>query len=170
MQKSEGKTSEPVASRPFMPEYGLKPPEGGQGLLPWRWARDRLERAHNYWVATSQPDGRPHAMAVWGLWLEDAFYFSTGRISRKARNLNHNPNCVVTTENAVEAVIVEGVAELISEVNALDGIARLYQKKYATGYPEESNIYILRPRTVFGFIEHEPEFSGSSTRWQFRTG
>ena len=170
MRKSKAKSTEPAARRPYMPEYGLKPADEGQGLLPWSWARERLEQAHNYWLATSQPDGHPHVMAVWGLWLEDAFYFSTGKINRKAKNLEHNPNCVVTTESAVEAVIVEGTAELIRDKTDLDHVSKLYTMKYATGYPEGSNIYSVRPRTVYGFIEHEPEFSGSSTRWEFKPG
>ncbi len=43
---------EPVASRPFMPGYGILPADAGSGLLPWAWAVERLERSHNYWVAT----------------------------------------------------------------------------------------------------------------------
>src|SRR5919109_5523167 len=96
----------PQASRPYMPGYGL--PKGSRGLLPWRWADQRLTRSHNYWIITSRPDGTPHAMIVWGVWEGGRFYFSTGRESRKARNLAKNPSCIVCTEKAAEAVIVEG--------------------------------------------------------------
>ena len=41
---------EPKASRPFMPGYGIS--EGEEGLLPWSWAVERLEKSHNYWVMT----------------------------------------------------------------------------------------------------------------------
>ena len=51
-------------------------------------------------------------MVVWGLWLDGAFLFSTGRKSRKARNLAENKKCVVCTELAQEAVIIEGKAGL----------------------------------------------------------
>ena len=99
------------ADRPHMPGYGLAPAEGGTGLLPWSWAERRLADARNYWLATTGADGRPHAMAVWAVWCEQALWFSTGVSTRKGRNLTRDPRCVITTERADEAVIVEGSAE-----------------------------------------------------------
>jgi general stress protein 26 len=64
---------------------------------------------------TVRPDGRPHAMIIWGLRFDEAFWFGTGSNTQKARNLAKNPNCVVGTQNAAEAVILEGVAELITD-------------------------------------------------------
>ena len=58
-----------------MPDYGISPTT--DGLLPWAWAVERLERAHNYWVATTGPDGAPHLAAVWGCWRDGTFAFST---------------------------------------------------------------------------------------------
>jgi hypothetical protein len=98
--------------------------------------------------------------------LDNAFYFSSGRLTRKARNLANNPNCVVCTENAAEAVIVEGVAQLVNDVKTLKRLEQVYQAKYASAYPTESNIYVIHPKVVFGFIEAEDEFSGSATRWK----
>jgi hypothetical protein len=40
-------------------------------------------------------------MPVWGVWMEEAFYFSCGQASRKARNLALNPACVVGCEPQV---------------------------------------------------------------------
>ncbi len=104
------KNAAPKPSRPHMPGYGM--PESKKGLLPWKWAEQRLRKSHNYWITTVKPDGSPHTMVVWGLWMDGAFLFSTGRQSRKARNLAKNPRCVVCTEQAEEAVVVEGVAEI----------------------------------------------------------
>src|SRR5439155_12821608 len=67
--------TEPVPERPgFEHGYGISgaPPE-----TSWSDAAARLESARNYWVATTRPDGRPHTMPVWGLWLDDAVVFST---------------------------------------------------------------------------------------------
>jgi hypothetical protein len=58
---------QPRASRPYMPGYGIVGPTQGSGLLPWSWAEERLTASRNYWVASSWPDGRPHAMPVWHL-------------------------------------------------------------------------------------------------------
>jgi nitroimidazol reductase NimA-like FMN-containing flavoprotein (pyridoxamine 5'-phosphate oxidase superfamily) len=98
----------PKASRPYMPGYGV--PKSAKGMLPWKWAETRLARSHSYWLITTRPDGRPHAMPLWGVWVDSAFYFSTGRQTRKAQNLTSNPNCVVLNEDPEEAVIVEGTA------------------------------------------------------------
>ncbi len=59
---------EPQASRPYMPGYGVLGPREGTGLLPWKWAEERLTDSRNCWVVTVWPDGRPHAMPVWGVW------------------------------------------------------------------------------------------------------
>ena len=107
-----------------MPGYGM--PKSKKGLLPWKWAEQRLRKSHNYWITTVKPDGSPHTMVVWGLWMDGAFLFSTGRQSRKARNLAKNPRCVVCTEHAEEAVVVEGVAE-IAEVAVRRGIPQEIQ-------------------------------------------
>ena len=117
----------PKASRPRMPGYGL--PEHDKGLLPWKWAEQRLAKSHNYWIMTVRPDRRPHAMVVWGLWLANVFYFSTGRNSQKSRNLQANPNCVVCNELANEAVIVEGIAREVREAAQRKRFFRLYERK-----------------------------------------
>jgi pyridoxine/pyridoxamine 5'-phosphate oxidase len=167
MNKSTLGAPAPEASRPDMPEYGLMAADEGRGLLPWSWARERLERSQNYWVSTVRPDGRPHASAVWGIWWEAAFYFSAGGRSRKARNLAHNPGCVVCTEHAAEAVIVEGIAQLVTDSKILRQASRAYEAKYGSGYPGDSHVYAVRPKVAFGFIEDEAEFTGSATRWRF---
>lgn len=169
---SDDKGADPEASRPYMPpQYPLLGPMEGKGLLPWIWASERLSRSRGYWIATTRPDGRPHIMVVWGVWLDDAFYFTTGRDSRKARNLSTNPRCVVCPENADEAVIVEGVAEEVTDPMVL----RLFKEAYETKYQEEVDtgqfiIYGVRPCVAFGFISHAVEFWGTATRWRFRGG
>ena len=109
------KAGTPLSSRPQAQGYGF--PKGKKGLLTWSWAEQRLKKSHNYWITTVKPDGSPHAMVVWGLWQDGRFLFSTGSQSRKTRNLAQNARCIVCTEDAHEAVIVEGIAE-IADVEA----------------------------------------------------
>jgi len=54
----------PKAGRPNMPGYGLA--KSRTGLLPWKWAQDRLGKSRQYWIATTRPDGSPQVMIVWG--------------------------------------------------------------------------------------------------------
>ena len=163
----------PKASRPHAPGYGF--PESRKGLLPWAWAEQRLKKSHNYWVTTVTPDdGRPspHTMVVWGLWQDGRLLFSTGSKSRKARNLEQNPNCIVCTEHAHEAVIVQGVAE-IADLAARRKLIPVYERKYKFDLSSMKDdllsmkepVYSVRPRVVFGLWEKY--FQSKSTRWKF---
>jgi general stress protein 26 len=154
-----------------MPGYGTLPADEGTGLLPWSWAEQRLTASRNYWVATAWPDGRPHAMPVWGMWHEGVFWFSSSRGSRKSKNLTADPRCVVTTEDAENPVVVEGIAELISDPHALATMLALENAKYGTDYgidtldPELNSCFRVRPQWVFGL--QAGDFTGSPTRWDF---
>jgi hypothetical protein len=151
-----------------MPGYGVAGPTEGKGLLPWRWARRRLAKSHNYWIATARPNGRPHLMPVWGLWLDDAFYFSTGAKSRKARNLRRNARCVISTERGDEAVIVEGAAARLKPRAIPTTFAPAYKKKYGWDMSDNKEpVYRLLPQKAFAFIEHSDNFLNTATRWKF---
>jgi hypothetical protein len=171
-QKRQARVSKPKAGRPHMPGYGL--PKGAKGLLPWSWAKQRLEKSHNYWITTAKPDGSPHTMVVWGLWLDGVFLFSTGRRSRKARNLAENQHCVVCTELADQAVIVEGIAEEVSDVALRRVFLRRYERKYAFDMSAfegdilslKEPIYGVRPMLAFGL--DEKKFLTATTRWLFK--
>jgi Pyridoxamine 5'-phosphate oxidase len=166
-------SQQPVASRPHMPGYGL--PEGPDGLLPWSWAEHHLESSHNYWLATVRPDNRPHLMIVWGLWHGGVFYFSTGSRSRKALNLERNAHCVIGTEQAQEAVVVEGFAEKLRDVKQLEELLSLYERKYdydMSAMQEDilelrEPIFAVRPSVAFGLDEKAS--METSTRWRFAT-
>jgi general stress protein 26 len=160
---------EPASGRPFMPGYGIAEEEGGRGLLPWSWAAERLTNAHTYWFASTRPDGRPHLMPIWGLWLGDVFYFSTGKQSRKARNLEQNPNCVVSMDQAGDQVIVEGTAELVSDPAVLKQCYDAYKAKYEWDIESMGEPFLaVLPKVVFGFIETSDDFVNTATRWRFR--
>ena len=150
------------------PGYGIVSASEGSGLLPWSWAVERLRRSHNYFIATTRPDGRPHCMPVWGVWLDDSFCFSTGGQSAKARNLARNRHCVVTIEKADEAVIVEGLATAESEREFLERAGQLYAAKYPpyTLDPSLGPIFVVAPRVMFGIVE--AQMATTATRWIFR--
>jgi hypothetical protein len=169
-KRIQSTTRRPKASRPHAPGYGL--PSGNKGLLPWTWAEQRLKKSHNYWITTVRPDASPHTMVVWGLWQNGQFLFSTGSKSRKARNLAQNAACIVCTEHANEAVIVEGTAE-IADVVARRKFLPTYERKYKfdmKGMEQDilsmkEPVFAVRPRVVFGLWEKE--FVGKATRWKF---
>jgi len=162
----------PRARRPHIPGYGL--PKSKKGLLPWRWAEDRLNKSRQYWIATTRPDRRPHVMVVWALWLDGMLYFSTGKDSRKAKNLAKNPYCTMCTDQADEAVILEGSVEIERDVARIREFIKRYEKKYTweLGAMGEAMlslkdpVFRLNPSVAFGLWEKK--FSTTATRWLFK--
>ena len=161
MATANAPKSQPKASRPRMQGYGV--PRAAKGMLRWVWARDRFDRSHNYWLTTVRRGGAPHTMPVWGVWTRGAWYCGTGAKSLKARNLADNPHCVVCSENAEEAVILEGVARKLPTSRVPRQVAVNYRTKY--GWPLRGTVFEVRPRVVFAMPEQQ--FPAGATRWTF---
>jgi len=165
------KDKSPKATRPYIPGYGL--PKSKKGLLQWKWAEDRLKKSRQYWIATTRPDGRPHVMVIWALWMNGLLYFSTGAKSRKAQNLEKNPHCTMCTDHAAQAVILEGVVETERNVEWIRDFVPRYEKKYNWKLGEmgdkmialQDPVFYLRPRVAFGLWEKK--FQSSATKWIF---
>jgi len=160
----------PVADRPWMPkQYGIA--GAGKGLLEWGRVEERLAAARNYWVVTASADGGPHALPVWGLWLDGALAFSTGRASRKARNLAADPRVAVHLESGDDVVVVHGVARELTGPAALTRFSDAYLSKYGMAMPAaslaalDSLVYAVPPRVVLAW--QEADFPSSATRWRF---
>jgi nitroimidazol reductase NimA-like FMN-containing flavoprotein (pyridoxamine 5'-phosphate oxidase superfamily) len=158
---------EPNSSRPFAPGYGLPKSDDKKGMLPWTWVGKKMGTCHTFWLATVHDhDGRPHIMPVWGVWVDDAFFFSTARSSRKGRNLAANPLCTITNDDGREAVIVEASASELNDRAVLDRVVAAYKKKYKMDPTSmKEPIFVARPKTVFAFVEKT--FPKSATRWNF---
>jgi PPOX class probable F420-dependent enzyme len=161
----------PTPSRPYMPGYGIVGPDQGSGLLPWSWAEERLAAARNYWIATVRPDGRPHVMPVWAVWHEASLWFSSSLGSRKIRNLRANPYCAATTEDAADPVVLEGTAEVVTDLDRIATFLARSNAKYEVDYgidfldPAVNATVRIRPHWAFA-LKHD-DFSGSPTRWAF---
>lgn len=142
--------------------------------LPWTWAIARLVVAQNYWIATTRPDGRPHSRPVWGIWLDNAFYFSTGSLA--LQNLTSQPAITVHLESGSEVVILEGEAEVVNERSLTEQIVGLYNQKYHWDMSPDSSpgtFYVVRPQMAFGWLsdgtglDRGSAFHGTATRWRF---
>ena len=172
MQEHPDKNTSPRATRPAMKDYGVS--EGEEGMLSWEWVSGRMSESRNYWITTTRPDGRPHAAPVWGVWVDETLYFGTAPGSRKARNLAHNPNVAVHLESGDEAVIMEGVAEELTDPDPSlsTKIIAAYAAKYED--PETGGEFQLgsteglkavRPGVAFAWLERD--FPRTATRWIF---
>jgi hypothetical protein len=150
-----------------MPEgYGIEPGPSAE-MIGWDDIRQQLAAARNYWVASTRSDGRPHVMPVWGLWLQDAFYFSTDPASTKGRNLRARPEVVVHLESGDDVVILEGRLEQGIDQATFARFADAYDAKYSIRLEPDTApmVYSLRPRRVLAW--REEDFPRSATRLQF---
>jgi hypothetical protein len=155
------------SDRPFLPGYGIEAVSDDAPLLTWSWAVERLATSHNYWVATSSTDGEPHLAAVWGVWMDDAFVFSTAGRSRKARHLRDNARATVAPADAAEAITVTGRTTTMTDPTAIADLTTVYVEKYGDGFPDpvENPLVVVRPDTVIAVVE--ATFTTSATRWHF---
>ncbi len=157
-------SSSPAPSRPHMPaDYGV--PATTDGLLPWSYVVERLTAARNYWIGTARPDGRPHAVPTWGVWVDDTLFFGGSPETRWARNLAANPGVSVHLESADEVVILEGSVIKLTETNAdpalLTRLDDAYEAKYNMRHG--TPFWRLRPTLVLAWRD----FFKTATRWTF---
>jgi pyridoxine/pyridoxamine 5'-phosphate oxidase len=133
-----------------------------------RWAaiQAQLAASRSYWLATTRTDGRPHAMPIWGVWLDGALWFGTGLESVKGRNLARDPRAIVHLESADDAVILEGEARRAHD----DAAYAAYSAKYATpadpasfaALPGVGALFAFVPAVVHAWLE--PSFATSQVR------
>jgi len=156
----------------------------GLGPIPWSRALEALEsgeqRNETSFLATTRPDGRPHLAGVGAVWDDGKVYFVSGAGTRKSRNVAQNPNCAISMSLPGIDLVIEGVAERVTDDQTLQRLAKRYAD---TGWPatvkdgafthEYSapsagpppwDLYEVRPTTVFGVLGAEP---GGATRWRF---
>jgi len=151
-------STELIRSRPAtQKDYGI--PDDEAGMLTWDWVTDRLAAARNYWVSSTRPDGRPHAMPTWAVWVDGTLYFGGGRETRRARNIAANPAVVVHLESGDEVVILEGVVEEVTDPALQERIDDAYEVKY--GIRHGPTVWGVRVEKVFAWSE----FPTTMTRW-----
>ena len=112
-------------------------------------------------------------MLVWGVWWQDAFWFSTGPRTRKARNIAACPHVVIGTDKADEAVILEGTAEEITDRTVWKELAKVYNQKYGGDVEpllmaSDGCVFRVQPQVAFAQDEHAENFADAVTRWHFQ--
>jgi nitroimidazol reductase NimA-like FMN-containing flavoprotein (pyridoxamine 5'-phosphate oxidase superfamily) len=153
-----------------MPDgYGV--PETAEGVLPWSFVEERLAPAKNYWIATVRPDSRPHAMPVWGAWLDGKLYIEGSPETVRHRNIRSNPQVVAHLESGDQVVIIEGEAKEVGKPPRSLGerLSEQMTAKYGPGYApgpdtwDEGGLFEITPKKVFAWSR----FPDDTTRWTF---
>lgn len=167
----------PVVERPDVPTYGI--PDTLEGTLPRAWADARLATAETYWVATTRPDGRPHAMPIWAAWCAGRLWFEDGHLTRRSRNIAANPAVSVGIELPDDrAVVVEGTTvrlerppdglteRLVAAFAKYAAPPRGYAVDPANWSTADGGLWAVTPLVVFGWSS----FPADATRWRFAGG
>jgi hypothetical protein len=148
--------------------YGLGNAPADGSALPWDQVVEWLTASRSYWVCTTRPDGRPHAMPVWGLWMRDAVWFSTDPTSIKARNLMARPDVVIHLESGDEVCVMEGRAAKVEDPAALAEFDDGYDAKYQvrpSSMGDAAGVYLVTPATAL--VWTEADFPTTATRFTF---
>jgi hypothetical protein len=160
-------TSKPVF--PNREEYGvMTAKDRASPPLTWEVVRAWLQASKYYWVVTTRADGRPHPRAVWGVWLEPRFHFTTSPETMMARNMASTGYAAVHPESAVDVVIVEGIVGRTKR-HALAEARDAYEAKYRTHVdPDDPGMpfYALEAATAIAWQAQDPR--GSAMRWTFQ--
>ena len=144
--------TEPKASRPYVPDYGI--PESAEGMLPWSHVLTRLTESLNYWVCTVDAGGRPHATPVWGVVLDDTLYFDGSPETRRGRNIAANPAVAVHLESGTDVVILHG------DAREIHGAGQDFYVRLAAAYSAKYKSLGLRP--LAGHVGHRRAVLGSA--------
>ena len=147
----------PKITRPQFPKGYVDNPKS---TVSWEYVAQRLSESKNYWLCSVYPDGRPHSIPRWAVFVEGKIYYDGSPETRHARNIAANPNVSLHLENGDQAIIAEGTAQPAGKpVPALaEKIAAAYRAKYAPfGYAPEPNqwdeggLFEFTPRKILAW-------------------
>ncbi|OGO33807.1 MAG: pyridoxamine 5'-phosphate oxidase [Chloroflexi bacterium RBG_16_57_11] len=158
---------DPKVTRPQFPEGYLENPKS---FLPWSHVERRLTEAMHYWLCTVRPNGRPHVVPKWAVYIQGKIYFDGSPETRHARNIAKNQHVVLHLESGEDVVIVEGLAKASGKppFELAVQIAQALSKKYADrGYApqpdqwNEGGLFEIEPRMVLAWTQ----FTDDPTRF-----
>jgi nitroimidazol reductase NimA-like FMN-containing flavoprotein (pyridoxamine 5'-phosphate oxidase superfamily) len=130
--------------------------------VPWSHVEQRLTSAKNYWLCSVRPNGHPHTVPKWAVWVNDKIYFDGSPETRHAQNIARNPQVAVHLESGDEVIIVEGEARALSKPSPelAEKVAQAYAAKYAAlGYApkpdqwDNGGLFEITPRTVLAWTQ-----------------
>ena len=156
--------------------------EPGGTAMPWADVERVLRESEMFWLSTVRRDGRPHVAPLPAMWLDGKLHFCTGAHEQKARNIEADPRCVLTTgSNSYRSgldVVVEGTVAQIGDEATLTGLSRMWLAKLDWSFEvvdgqfrepgtddHRAPVFALTPVKVLAFSKAPY----SQTRYTFRT-
>ena len=107
--------------------------EPGASAPSWTDVAEVLTTSEMFWLSTVRRDGRPHVTPLPAIWADGTLHFCAGSHEQKARNLESNPRCILTTgTNQLHSgidVVVEGTAVRVTDTAQLRRLAAIWKSK-----------------------------------------
>jgi nitroimidazol reductase NimA-like FMN-containing flavoprotein (pyridoxamine 5'-phosphate oxidase superfamily) len=160
----------PKITRPtFPPGYVDKP----VSFLTWDWVAAQLTESKHYWLCSVRPDGRPHVVPRWCVYLDGKIYYDGSPETRHARNIENNPHVSLHLESGSEAIILEGTAAPAGKPSPELGkrLSQAYKKYKEMGYApkpdswDEGGLFVFTPRQCIAWSN----FTKDPTKFLFES-
>jgi hypothetical protein len=142
--------------------------------LTWAEVESDLIDSLHYWLSTTRPDGRPHVVPRWGVWIDGLFWYDGSPETRHVRNLDLDTHCVLHLESGEKVTIVEGRSVAASPVGRDLGarLAAEYARKYAPAYTPDPGAWADEQAGGMRFLAPEKviawrSFPADVTRFTF---
>lgn len=137
--------------------------------VPWEYVEEKLTNAKHYWMCSVRPNGRPHVVPRWAVYLDGRLYYDGSPETRHARNIVENPNVTVNLEDGQKAIILEGITVPAPKPTPefAQRLAAAFHKYAEDGYtPEatqwdEGGLFVFTPRQCLAwtvFFENPTKF------------
>jgi general stress protein 26 len=143
----------------------------GATARPWTEVVEVLSKSEMFWLSTVRGDGRPHVTPLPAIWLDGMLHFCAGAHEQKAKNLEINASCVLTTATdqlrSGLDVVVEGQARRVTDNAKLQRLAAVWKSKldwpfevgdgaFRDGAGRTGLVFGVRPTKVLAFGKGEP--------------
>ena len=157
-------------TRPKFPKGYVDKPVS---YLTWDWVATRLTESLNYWLCSVRPDGRPHVIPRWAVFVDGKIYYDGSPETRHNRNIELNPNISVHLENGTEAIMLEGTSQSAGKPTPELGkkLSEQYKKYREFGYApkpnswDEGGLYVFTPHQCIAWSK----FNEDPTKFIFET-
>jgi hypothetical protein len=144
--------------------------------------RENDHNSRTTWLVSLNEDGSPHVTAVGAIWLDETFWFQTGRGTRKALNVERDPRCSIAISVRDADVVWDGSAARVTDPTDIERAAKAWADQGWPAEVDESgsgivapfnapsqgpppwNVYRITPRSALVVLGAEP---GGLTRFNF---
>jgi hypothetical protein len=149
----------PQVTRPTFPEGYVDHPTSS---VAWEYVEKRLSESKNYWMSSVRPNGRPHVIPRWAVYIDGKVYYDGSPETRHAQNIAQNPYVSLHLESGDQVIIAEGMVKPAGKPDPelAKQIAVAYSTKYKDfGYAPEPNqwdgggLYEFTPRKILAWTK-----------------